>query len=151
MKLFSDGGMIRCGAVAGALLISLTWPVLWAAADQANFTGHYELADKNGGQSFSLDVTQTGAQAEISFSAAMADGSGAAPDGDGKGGVDKSGVLAFTFKDSFDNEGTGTLQAEKGRYHLTLTTTKVTEPRALRFYGDVLLRKTSNKVQPDGT
>jgi hypothetical protein len=124
--------MTRCGAIAGALLINLALPVLRAAVDNSNFTGHYELADKNADQSFSLDVTQTGSHAEITFLAAMADGSGAAPDGDG-----------------FDNEGTGTLVAEKDGYHLKLTATQVTEPRALRFYGDVLLRKTSNKVQPD--
>jgi hypothetical protein len=147
MKLFSAGWMTRLGMMAVALLPALAAPALRAAADNADFTGHYELAGGNAEQSFSLDVTQTGSQVVISFSAAMADGSGAAPEGDGKGAVDKSGALVFTFKDSFDNEGIGTLTAKKNGYRLTLTMTKVAEPRALRFYGDVLLRKTSNKVQ----
>jgi hypothetical protein len=149
MKLFSAGRMTRCGVLAGALLISLTLPMLRAAADNASFTGHYELAAKDQDWLFSLDVSQTGSRAKITFSASMADGSGAAPDGDGGGSIDKSGRLAFTFKDSFDDEGTGTLVMKKDGYHLSMTVTKVTETRTLRFYGDVLLRKTSNKVQPD--
>jgi hypothetical protein len=150
MKLFSAGRLMMCRMTAVVLLLGLAAPALRAAADNADFTGHYELAGDNAEQSFSLDVTQTGSQAVISFSAAMADGSGAAPDGDGKGAVDKSGALVFTFKDSFENEGTGTLTAKKNGYRLTLTMTKVAEPRALRFYGDMLLHKTSNKVQSAG-
>ena len=69
-----------------------------------NFTGHYELADTTSDRSISLDITQTGIKAAISFSAAMNDGSGAAPDGDGIGKVNKAGVLRFTFTDSFNNE-----------------------------------------------
>jgi hypothetical protein len=139
-----------------ALLMIMALSVQQAAAAPVNFTGHYELADKNADRSFSLDVTQTGTQTgtqvTISFSAAMNDGSGAAPDGDGKGTVDnKTSRAAFTFTDSFNNEGTGTLVAEKGGYHLKLTPTKVVDPRPLRFYGDVLLRKTSDKVQPDAS
>lgn len=57
----------------------------------AVFTGHYELADAKSDRSFSLDVTQTGSKVVLSFSAAMADGSGAAPDGDGKGEIDAKG------------------------------------------------------------
>ncbi len=118
-----------------------------ARADAVNFTGHYELADAKADHSFSLDVTQTGTSVELSFSAAMADGSGAAPDGDGKGGVDKDGALKFTFKDSFDNAGTGTLAAGKDGYHLKLDATTVADARAMRFYGDVLLKKTAEKPE----
>lgn len=119
-----------------------------AAPSSPNFTGHYELADAHGDHSFSLDVQQTDAKADFSFSAAMADGSGAAPDGDGTGKVNAAGVLVFTFKDSFENEGTGTLTKTKSGYLLTLDAKKVQEPRPLRFYGEVHLRKTANKPQP---
>ena len=47
-----------------------------AGPEAINYTGHYELADAHSDQSFSLDITQTGSKADVSFSAAMADGSG---------------------------------------------------------------------------
>jgi len=51
--------------MAGVLLVGLAVPALRAAVSQVNFTGHYELADKNADRSFSLDVTQTGSHADI--------------------------------------------------------------------------------------
>jgi hypothetical protein len=113
----------------------------------SNFSGHYELADEKADHTFSLDVTQTGSSADLSFSAAMTDGSGAAPDGDGHGKINGGGVLSFTFKDSFNNEGAGTFELKKDGYHLHLNVTKVIEPRPLRFYDDVLLKKNSGKPQ----
>jgi hypothetical protein len=130
-----------------ALFSALPPPHLPAAGPTPDFTGHYELADAKADRSFSLDVQQTGSQAEISFSAAMADGSGAAPDGDGKGQINPAGGLTFTFKDSFENEGSGTLEITKTGFLLKLNATKVAEPRPLRFYGDVLLTRTSKKPQ----
>lgn len=131
-----------------ALFAMLICTLARATPPTVNYTGHYELADTKTGTAFSLDLTQTGSKAEFSFSAAMSDGSGAAPDGDGKGHLDKNGVLIFTFSDSFENEGTGTLEHKKDGYRLTLNVTKVAEPRPLRFYGDVLLKKTSDKPSP---
>ena len=49
----------------------------------------------------------TGDSAELEFSAGSADGSGAAPDGSGKGQLNEKGELEFTFDDSFGNKGTG--------------------------------------------
>jgi hypothetical protein len=113
----------------------------------SSLSGHYELADEKADHTFSLDVTQTGSIADLSFSSAMTDGFGAAPDGDGHGKINAGGVLSFTFKDSFDNEGSGTFELKKDGYHLHLDVTKVIEPRPLHFYGDVLLKKTSIKPQ----
>ena len=118
-----------------------------AASTETNYNGHYELADAKAGRTFSLEVKQTGSRADVSFSAAMADGSGAAPDGAGKGRVE-DGLLSFAFKDSFNNEGTCTLVSKKGGYHLSMTVTKVVESRPFHFYGNVLLKKTSNKPRP---
>jgi hypothetical protein len=116
-----------------------------AGAQTINYTGHYELADAKSDQVFSLDVTQTGAKADLSFSASMVDGSGAAPDGGGEGKVNAHGALRFKFKDSFDNEGTGTLTSGADGYHLRMDPTTTVEPRAVRFYGDVLMKKTAGK------
>ena len=133
----------RMAVVVAALLGTLSGH---AASAQPHFSGHFELVDAKAGRTFSLDVKQTGSKADISFSAAMADGSGAAPDGTGKGRVEE-GVLSFAFKDSFNNQGTCTLQSMKDGYHLSMTVTKVADPSPFHFYGKVLLKKTSNNPQ----
>jgi hypothetical protein len=132
----------------GLLIASIFWAWLCvpaALASAPNYTGHYETPASKTDWSFSLDVTQTGSKATITFSAGMADGSGAAPDGDGGGKLDAKGALQFTFKDSFDNEGTGTLVAGKNGYQLTMNVTKGVEPRALVFYQEIILIKKSDK------
>jgi len=131
--------------------ILLTFLVVWAgvagvlADDSVSFTGHYEPVVAATDSVFALDISQSGAQAEVSFSASLTDGSGAAPDAEGRGKVDAGGVLKFTFKDSFDNEGTGTLVRRPDGYHLHLDVSKVIDPRPTRFYGDLLLKKLSDK------
>ena len=115
-----------------------------ASSTETNYSGHYELADVKAGRTFSLEVTQTGSRAKISFSAAMADGSGVAPDGTGKGRVE-DGVLSFAFKDSFNNEGTCTLESRNDGYHLSMTVIKVVDPSPFHFYGNVLLKKIPDK------
>jgi len=117
-----------------------------ASAAEISYNGHYELADAKAARTFSLDVKQTGSRALISFSAAMSDGSGAAPDGEGKGHVE-DGVLSFTFKDSYNNEGSCTLEFKKAGYHLNMIVIKVVDPSPFHFYGNVLLKKTSNTPQ----
>lgn len=111
------------------------------AGEDKNFNGHYELADKKLSRSFDFEVKQKPKDDHviISFSAAMTDGTGSAPDADGKGHVDDD-ILIFKFKDSFKNEGTGTLQLKKNGYHLTLTVTKIVDPAPLHFYGSMVLK-----------
>jgi hypothetical protein len=116
-----------------------------AQAKPMDYTGHYERTDTNSGAAFSLDITQTGIKANVSFSAGREDGSGAAPDGGGEGTVDRKGVLTFKFTDSFNNEGTATLDREKDGYHLEMNVSSVAEPRAMSLYGSLLLKKTSAK------
>ena len=130
----------------GAVVVAALFAMLFthAAATETNYSGNYEVANVKAGRTFSLVVKQTGSRADVSFAAAMADGSGAAPDGTGKGRVE-DGVLSFAFKDSFNNEGTCTLSSRKDGYHLSMTVTKVVEPRPFHFYGNILLVKTSNK------
>jgi hypothetical protein len=136
-----------CWARLGVLL--LLWSMFSLstalAAGTTNYTGHYQTPDSKTDWSFSLDVAQTGSKASVSFSAGMADGSGAAPDGNGDGKIDAKGALRFTFSDSFGNEGTGVMVSAKDGYHLSMNVTKAVEARALRYYGDLPLVKTSNK------
>ena len=125
-----------------ALLLLVTIPG-HADSTVASFVGHYELADTKAGRDFILDVKQTDPhRAEISFSAAMEDGSGSAPDGEGKGKIE-DGVLSCKFTDSFDNEGTCTLALAKHGYELDMIIIKVVDPRPFHFYGNVLLKKTA--------
>ena len=118
-----------------------------AAATEPNYNGHYEMTtDPKASRVFSLDIRQAGSRAQISFSAAMADGTGAAPDGEGKGHVE-DGVLSFKFKDSFNNEGTCTLESKKDGFHLNIVVTKVVDAGPFHFYGNILLKKTSAKAE----
>ena len=55
-------------------------------------------------------------------------------------------MLSCKFKDSFNNEGTCTLQPQGGRYHLNIVVTKIAQPQPLHFYGDVVLRRVSTLV-----
>jgi hypothetical protein len=134
--------------VLGLAFFALGMALLGAQAVPAkviNYTGHYELADSKSDWDFALDVSQAGNKADVSFSASMADGSGAAPDADGKGQVGAGGALKFAFKDSFDNEGTATLAFGPDGYRLKFDVSKTVDPRPMRFYGLILLKKLSDK------
>jgi hypothetical protein len=135
-----------CGRTLGALALAALMLFFAtpgrAAATTANYAGHYELIDAKAGRAFTLDVKQTDpSRADVSFSAAMGDGSGSAPDGWGKGRIE-DGVLSFKFTDSFNNEGTCTLASAKHGYALNMVVIKVVDPRPFHFYGTVLLKKT---------
>jgi hypothetical protein len=132
-------------------LLILTWLALaitMRAADPGadTFTGHFELA-KRTNSPFALDVQQKGKTATTSFSAGHADGSGAAPDGDGEGALNAKGELEFKWTDTFDNAGTAILRRDGKLFHLAMKTTKTTDPRALVFYGEITLKRLSLKPQ----
>jgi hypothetical protein len=127
--------------IAVALLSSLLGR---AAATETDFGGSYELADTKAGRAFLLEVKQSHQRAMVSFAAEMGDGSGSAPEGQGR---IKNGVLSFAFRDSFKNEGTCTLASGKGGYHLNMVVSKVVDPSPFHFYGNVLLKKTSNQTR----
>jgi hypothetical protein len=133
----------RAPILATCLLLALIF-CSHASAKEPDYTGHYELADPKASHVFSLDIKQKDDRATISFSASMADGSGAAPDAEGKGEVE-DGVLSFKFKDSFDNEGTATLEYKKSVYHLVMAVTKVVDTGALHFYGTMIMKQTKSK------
>ena len=122
------------------LLLTFCSGALAAEKSAIDFTGHYQLA-KSSKAAFALDVEQKGKTATISFSAAHQDGSGAAPDGDGQGRLNARGELEFKFSDSFENTGTATLRRDGNSFRLLMEMTKVVEPRAVVFYGDLLLKR----------
>jgi hypothetical protein len=122
-------------------------PASAAPAPKPDFNGSFELAGNRTDRVFSLEVKLNGRRAKISFSASMADGSGAAPDAEGAGKIE-AGVLTFKFKDSFDNEGTGKLQflPTTELYQLDMAVTKVVETSPLHFYGTLQLRKIDGRA-----
>jgi hypothetical protein len=113
----------------------------------ADFAGHYVLA-KGTSAPFVLDVEQSGKSAKMHFLAGRDDGSGAAPGGGGEGTLNAKGELEFPWADTFDNAGTATLRREGRLFQFSMKTTKATDPRALVFYGELTLKRTSAKPQP---
>ncbi len=124
-----------------AAMVIFSTDLARAATNAPNFAGDYELVDTKAGRTFSLEVKMTDSRhAEISFSAAMDDGSGSAPDGDGKGKIE-DGLLSCKFTDSFKNEGTCTLALAKKGYEFDMVVLKVVDSRPFHFYGNLLLKK----------
>jgi hypothetical protein len=113
-----------------------------ASATPPSFTGQYDLVNPKLGRTFLLDVKQTGSRATVSFVAKMADGSGGS-EGAGKGRLD-DGVLSFDFTDKLKNEGSGTLTFTKAGYTLSLTVLKVVDVSTFHFYGNLLLKRTTD-------
>jgi hypothetical protein len=110
-----------------------------------DFTGRYE---RSGGTSiFILHVTQRGANADVEFSASKADGSGAAPDGNGRGALNEKNELVFTFEDSLGNKGTGTLKKTGNSYSLDMKAENVVAASAVKLYGVIPLKRTVDRAE----
>ena len=126
-----------------ALIAALCGCVASCAAhpQRQNLSGKYHTADSQADSQLSLEVHQQEQTATVDFSAGNASGRGAAPEGSGKGQLTSDGGLRLQFEDSFGNEGTGELKATGPNYHLSLTATSVTEPRALTHNGSRTLLK----------
>ena len=135
--------ILTCGLRMAVIAVALFGTLSHASATETNYSGHYDLAQVNPDRVFSLQVQQTGSKAKISFFAAMVHGSESAPYAVGDGRVE-DGLLSFDFKDSFNNKGTCTLESKKDGFHLTMTVTQMVEPHPTHFYGNLLLKKTSN-------
>ncbi len=123
----------RCGALFVSIVLLMA--IGPAAAEAPNFAGEY--ADKkflNGQAVFQMSLERSGNTVSVWFSAGKNDGSGAAPEGQGKGKVSGKGVLEFKFEDSFNNAGTGTITRSGDDVTVSLKTTRVAEPRCLEFY-----------------
>ena len=117
-----------------------------ARAADSNWAG--EFTDKNflkGQGVFQLSIEQSGSAIQVSFDAAHNDGSGAAPEGQGPAKITGKNSLAFTFKDSFDNSGTGTITRAGDDIIVSINPTHVAEARCLVFYRKDMRLKRSGK------
>ena len=109
-----------------------------------DFTGHYEQS-ADAKTVFILIIRHTGATAEMEFSAGRADGTGAAPDGNGKGTLNEKNEIEFTFDDSFGNKGTAVFRKAGAAYQLIMKADTVADPRAAKFYGTLALKRTADR------
>ena len=105
------------------------------AADSSGWAGQYRDEKYLGGRAvFQLTIEQSGGAMQVSFDAAWVDAHGAAPEAQGPAKV-SGNTLTFTFKDSFDNSGSGTVTRSGNDIIVSINTTHVVEPRCLGFYG----------------
>lgn len=105
------------------------------AADSPGWAGQYRDEKFLGGRAvFQLSIEQSGSAMQVSFDAAWADGHGAAPEAEGPAKV-SGNTLTFTFKDTFENSGTGTIARAGNDILVSINPTHVVEPRCLAFYG----------------
>ena len=126
------------------LIVAIAFVLTTAAANAQDFAGEY--ADKNyhGGSVFQLSLEQSGSDVSVFFSAVHSDGSGAAPEADGKGKV-TGGAVQFTWSDNFNNSGSGTIKKSGKDVIVSIKATKVADPRCLQFYGDNIRLKPAEK------
>jgi hypothetical protein len=116
------------------------------AADSSAWAGQYR-DDKylNGRAVFQLTIEQSGGAMQVSFDAAWVDAHGAAPEAEGPAKM-SGNTLTFTFKDSFDNSGSGTVTRSGNDVVVSINPTHVVEPRCLGFYGkNIRLKRVAKK------
>jgi len=82
-----------------------------------------------------MSVDQSGNAIQVSFDAAYSDAHGAAPDGQGLAKITGKNMLEFTWEDSFNNSGTGTIIRAGDGIKVSMKTTRVVDSRCLVFYG----------------
>jgi hypothetical protein len=116
---------------AGLLIIAAT---AFAAASE-NFAGEWADKHYHGNSVFQLSVEQIGNDVSIFFNANRSDGSGADPEGNGKGKI-SGGAVQFTWTDSFGNAGTGRIKKSGADAIVSIKATRVADSRCLMYYGD---------------
>ena len=123
---------ISCAALFLSLALAATLP-----ATETNWSGNY--TDKkylNGQAVFQLNILQEGAQITVDFDAAYNDGHACAPQASGPAQVVDAKTLKFTFVDSANNSGTGTIKRVGSEVILSIKTGRVADSRCVVFYGD---------------
>jgi hypothetical protein len=140
------------------------WRTLWIAASvfllqsavlvassRPDLVGEFADDTDSEPDSVVLSVTvklQSDGTLSLTLMAGYPDGHGAAPDGSGEGHVDSSGILHFSYEDSFSNKGDGTFRRTKKGYLLSIHISDVEDSRCLPFYGEHTLQRRSHKKGP---
>jgi hypothetical protein len=117
---------------------------LCLAVSNENWAGQYTEKKYLGGRAvFQLSIEQSGSKMQVSFDAAWVDGHGAAPEAEGPAKV-SGNTVTFTFKDTFENSGTGTITRAGNDIVVSINPTHVAEQRCLAFYGkNIRLKRVS--------
>ena len=123
---------IRCAVLFLCLGLSAA---RWSkdAAWSGNYTDKKYL---NGQAVFQLNILQEGDAISIDFDAAYNDGHSCAPQASGQARIEGKDTLRFTFTDSSNNGGTGTIRRVGDGVVISLQTTRVADPKCVVFYGE---------------
>ena len=131
--------------LAAAIVLLMGFCFAAGAADSTGWAGQYRAEKFLSGRAvFQLSIEQSGNKMQVSFDAAWADGHGAAPEAEGPASV-SGNTVTFTFKDTFDNSGTGTITRAGNDIIVSINPTHVVEPRCLAFYGKNMRLKRAGK------
>jgi hypothetical protein len=111
-----------------------------------SWVGQYRAEKYLGGRAvFQLTIEQSGSAMQVSFDAAWVDAHGAAPEAEGPAKV-SGNTLTFTFKDTFENSGSGTISRAGDDILVSINPTHVVESRCLAFYGkNIRLKRVAKK------
>ncbi len=111
-------------------------------AKEANWTGNYTDKRYLHGQAvFQLNILQEGATISVDFDAVYNDGHGCAPQGSGPAKVVDKNSLKFTFTDSGNNSGTGTIKRTADGVIVSLKPARVADPKCVVFYKENIALK----------
>jgi len=119
--------------VLGALIVWFS--AVAVSANAQNFAGEY--ADRkflNGRAVFQMSLEQSDNALSVWFSAGYNDGHGCSADAQGTGKTAGKGAVEFTFRDSSNNSGTGTLTRAGEDFAVALKLTHVGDARCQEFY-----------------
>jgi hypothetical protein len=131
--------------VVATILFLAAASIAVQAADSPGWAGQYHDEKFLGSRAvFQLSIEQLGNKMQVSFDAAWVDGHGAAPEAEGPATV-SGNTLTFTFKDTFDNSGSGTITRAGNDILVSINPTHVVEPRCLAFYGKNMRLKKAKK------
>src|SRR5438128_2695762 len=105
------------------------------AAQPTNFAGEYvDRNFLNGRAVFQMSLEQSGNALSVWFSAGYNDGHGCSVDAQGTGKTAGKGAVEFTFRDSSNNSGTGTLTRAGEDLAVALKLTHVGDARCQELY-----------------
>jgi hypothetical protein len=102
-------------------------------AKEASWTGKYtDKKHLNGQAVFQLNILQEGDKISVDFDAVYNDGHGCAPEANAQ--IVDQNTLRFTFTDTSNNAGTGTIKRTGAGVIISVEPTRVADPRCVIFY-----------------